>query len=76
MKQSRKVMRYGKRSNPTNVVCIPVAICRELEIVPGTILFFKIEDSKIILSKEPFEEKQTDDTTIQDWGDKFWGRSL
>ncbi len=50
---SRKAQKYGPKEKNTLSITIPSEYARHLGIVRGMKLFFRLEDNKIIISKEP-----------------------
>ncbi len=49
---SRKAQKYGPKEKNTLSITIPSEYARHLGIVKGMKLFFRLEDNKIIISKE------------------------
>jgi len=49
---SRKAQKYGPKEKNTLSITIPSEYARHLGIVRGMKLFFRLEDNKIIISKE------------------------
>jgi len=49
---SRKAQKYGPKEKSTLSVTIPSEYARYLGLVKGMKLFFRLEDNKIIISKE------------------------
>jgi len=49
---SRKAQKYGPKEKNTLSITIPSEYARHLGIVKGMKLFFRLEDNKIIISRE------------------------
>jgi len=49
---SRKAQKYGPKEKNTLSITIPSEFTRYLGIVKGMKLFFRLEDNKIVISKE------------------------
>ncbi len=49
---ARKVMKMGREPEHSLMVTIPKKICESLQIEKGIILYFKLEESKFVVSKD------------------------
>ena len=49
---ARKVMKMGREPEHSLMVTIPKKICESLQIEKGIILYFKLEESRFVVSKD------------------------
>ncbi|MGB9003109.1 MAG: hypothetical protein WCC52_04820 [Nitrosotalea sp.] len=63
---TRSVMKMGREPRHSLMVTIPRKICHELQIEKGTKLYFKLEESKFVVSKDDkfLESTDSNDNTI------------
>lgn len=65
--QSRKVLMIGRESRHSLAVTIPAKICKALKIEKGTVLYFKLEENHLVVSKEkPFQTDAADVIKLQE----------
>lgn len=63
---ARSVMKMGHEPQHSLMITIPRKICSELQIDKGTVLYFKLEENKFVVSKDSklLESVDGNDTTI------------